>query len=260
MLAEIRTQLKQYPAAAQVMETLIARSPEPKTEWYQMLLGLHHENHDLASAIKVLSALIARAPDQPLYWQQLSGLYVETKQERKALAVQQLMYARGLLRSPEEKLQLVQALRYQALPARAAEILQRELGKGGIETNPANLTLLADAWTEARELGKAALALEQAATLANTGETRHRLGQIYSELHDWPRARQTLTLALKRGGLNNPGGAYLLLGMANYRLNAKAEARAAFIQAKNTPAISRMAQQWLDHLDRETQKGSNSSH
>ncbi len=255
LLVEIQTRLQHYAEGARVLEKLIARSPEPKPEWYQMLLGLYHEDHNLEGCIQVLGQLLRQDAGNPLYWEQLMGIYQEAKQEQKALAVRQLMYTRGLLTKPDEIVQLVQVLRYQGLSARAADILQREIDKGGVEKNPRNLGLLADAWTEARELGKAAAALEKSVTLADTGETLHRLGQIYSELHDWARARQALTRALTRGGLKNPGGAWLLLGMANYRLNGKNEAREAFLQAKNTPAVSKTAEQWLEHIDREAQQG-----
>ncbi|MDD1650251.1 MAG: tetratricopeptide repeat protein [Methylococcaceae bacterium] len=255
LLAEIQTRLKHYTEAARSLEKLIARSPEPKPEWYQMLLGLYHEDHNLEGCIQVLGHLLRQDAGNPLYWEQLMGIYQEAKQEQKALAVRQLMYTRGLLTKPDEIVQLVQVLRYQGLSARAADILQREIDKGGVEKNPRNLGLLAEAWTEARELGKAAATLEKSVAMADTGETLHRLGQIYSELHDWARARQALARALTRGGLKNPGGAWLLLGMANYRLNGKNEAREAFLQAKNTPAVSKTAEQWLEHIDREAQQG-----
>lgn len=252
LLAELCLRQHQPAEATRALEELIARTPEPKAEWYQQLLGLHHEQQELEHCIRVLDELLQRHPDNPLYWQQLAGIYQEAKQPAKVLAVQQLMYARGLLRSEKDIVQLAQVLRYQGLPIRAAEILQREIDSGGIARSPANLGLLADTWTEARELRKAAAALEKSATLARTGETLHRLGQIYSELHDWGRARQVLTQALSRGGLKNPGGAYLLLGMACYRLNARNEARDAFLQAQGTPAISHTAQQWLAHIDQES--------
>jgi tetratricopeptide (TPR) repeat protein len=256
LLADIRARLKQYPEAAALVEKAIAGSPDPKPEWHQLLLGLYHESRDFQGCAKVLGALIQRSPENILYWQQLTGIYQEAGQEQEALAVRQLMYARGMLRSPEEIVQLAQVLRYRGMPTRAAELLQREIGQGRVEGNPRNLELLADAWTEARELGKAAAALEKAAASTNTGDIHHRLGQLYSELHDWAKARQALTRAVARGGLKNPGGAWLLLGLAQYRLNAKDQARDAFVKAKalDTPAVRKTAQQWLEHIDREAKQ------
>lgn len=251
LLADLKTRLGHYPEAAALLERAIAASPDPKPEWRQRLLGLYHESRDFPNCAKVLGALIQRFPDNPLYWQQLTGLYQEAGQEPRALAVRQLMYARGMLKSSGEIVQLAQVLRYRGLPTRAAELLQREIERGGIESSPKNLELLADAWTEARELRKAAAALEKAAALTHAGDTHHRLGQTYSELHDWAKARQSLGHALERGGLKNPGGAYLLLGLAEYRLNARDQARAAFLKALDAPAVRKTAQQWLDHMDRE---------
>jgi tetratricopeptide (TPR) repeat protein len=255
LLADLRTQLKQYPEAAALVEKAIAASPAPKPEWYQRLLGLYHEMRDFRNCARVLRTLIEQSPDDPRYWQQLTGLYQEAGQEAQALAVQQLMYSKGMLKSSEEIVQLAQVLRYRSMPTRAAELLQREIGAGRVEGSARNLELLADAWTEARELGKASAALEKAAAQTNAGDTYHRLGQLYSEQHDWAKARQSLGRALARGGLKNPGGAWLLLGLAEYRLNARTEAREAFVKALDTPAVRKSAQQWLEHIDREARQG-----
>ena len=254
LLADLKTQLKQYPEAAVWVEKAIAASPAPKPEWRQRLLGLHHEMRDFRNCAKVLSTLIEQSPDDARYWQQLTGIYQEAGQEAQALAVQQLMHARGLLKSSEDIVQLAQVLRYRNMPTRAAELLQREIGGGRLEASVRNMELLADAWTEARELGKAAAALEKAAAQTNAGDTYHRLGQLYSEQHDWAKARQSLARALERGGLKNPGGAWLLLGLAEYRLDARPEAREAFVKALDMPAVRKSAQQWLEHIDRESRQ------
>lgn len=251
LLADIRSRLKQYPEAAAAMKQAIARASQPKPEWYQALLGLYHEGHDHQGCARTLAALIDRSPDNPLYWNQLTGLYQEAGDEAQALAVRQLMYRRGMLKSSAEIVQLAQVLRYRGLSGRAAELLQEEIGKGRVEGSAKHYELLADAWTEAKELGKAAAALEKAVALTDTADIRHRLGQIYSELHDWPKARQSLDRALAQGNLKNPGGAWLLLGLAHYRLNEKDQARDAFVKAQAAPAVRLTARQWLEHMDKE---------
>lgn len=254
MLADLQTRLKRYVDAAASMEKAIAASPQPKPEWYQLLVGLYHEQHDLDQCARVLTELIERNPDKATYWNQLTGVYQEAGKVKQALAVQQLMYRNGLLTKPAEILQLTQVLRYQGLSARAAELLQREIDKGGIEANARNLATEADLWLEAKELRKAAATLEKAQAAGYSADSQHRLGQIYSELHDWSKAQQALSRALSEGGLKNPGGAYLLLGLAHYRLNAKDRARDAFGKALASPSVRNTAKQWLDHLDKEARQ------
>ena len=254
LLADIQAKLKRYPEAAATVEQAIARSPQPKPEWFELLVGLHHAAHHLPGCAQALLALIDRAPDHALHWNQLIGVYQEMGKDNEALAVRQLMYKRGMLKSSAEIVQLAQVLRYRGLYSRAAELLQGEIERGGVDANAGNLGLLADAWTEARELRKAAAVLEKAASLADTGEVQYRLGQTYSELRDWPKARQALERAVARNGLKNPGGAYLLLGMAHYRLNEKDQARAVFVRAQATPAFRNTAEQWLKHIDKETRQ------
>lgn len=251
LLSELQLRLKAYAQAAQYLEKGIATASEPKAEWYQRLLAIHHENRDWPACVRVLSTLIDRFPENPLYWNQLTGVYQQANQPLHALAVRQIMYQRGWLKTPTEIVPLAQALRLRGMPVRAAELLQREIDQGRLEATAQHLSLLADAWTEARELEKAAATVEKLAAVTKAAESYHRLGQIYSELHRWAKARQAITQAVKQGKLKNPGGAYLLLGLAQYRLNAKDQARAAFVKAKETPAVRKTAQQWLDHLGRE---------
>ncbi len=261
LLADIRGRLGQYPEAAALVEKAIARAPQPKPEWYRLQVGLYHAAHDHEGCARALAALIERSPDNALYWNQLTGVYQEAGKEAEALAVRQLMYKRGMLKTSAEIVQLAQVLRYRGLHGRAAELLQGEIDRGGIASDARNFDLLADAWTEARDLRKAAAALEKAAAVADSGDNQYRLGQIYSELRDWPKARRALSRALALGSLKNPGGAQLLLGMAYYRLDEKGEARSAFVRAQASPALRATADQWLKHLDREAQqsrKGSRS--
>lgn len=260
LLADIRTRLKQYPQAAALVEKAIADSPQPKQEWYQLLLGLYHEARDFEGCIRILETLIDDQPDNPQYWNQLTGIFQEAGKEQQALAVQQLMYRRGLLKTQGTIIQLVQVLRFQGLHSRAADLLQAEIDHGAVAATAPHLELLGTAWTEAKEYRKAGQALERAQAVSYSPDTQHRLGQIYSELHDWGKAEDILALAVARGGLNNPGGAYLLLGLAQYRLNAKEKARAAFVKASQAPTVRKTAQQWLDHLDAEAKRGGGRTH
>lgn len=258
LLADIRAQLKQYDVAAALVEQAIAHSSQPKPEWYMALVSFRHEAREPMGCARALTALIERYPDNPLYWNQLTGVYQEAGHDKEALAVRQLMHKRGMLKSSAEIMQLAQVLRYRNLHSRAAELLQEEIERGGIEATAPNLELLAQAWTDAKELRKAATALEKAAQAGGGAEVDFRLGQIYSELRDWAKAEQVLARAVAGKPLKNPGAAYLLLGMAHYRLKEKDQARAAFSRAQGMPAARATAEQWLKHLDQEAKQGARS--
>jgi tetratricopeptide (TPR) repeat protein len=251
ILADVYLRLHRNQEAIPLVERVIASSAQPKPEWHQLLLGLHHEAHDHKNCIRVLMTLIERSPGNAQYWSQLTGIYQEAGDDQRALAVQQLMYKRGLLKSSQQILQLAQVMRFRGLSARAAEMLQTEMEKGVVEKSAKNLDLLASTWMEAKELQRAANTLEQSLALSYAPDSQHRLGQIYSELHDWPKAQRSLAQAVSKGGLKNPGGAYLLLGLANYRMNAKDRARDAFTKAQEMESVRKTAQQWLEHINKE---------
>jgi len=251
LLADVYQRLKKNKEAAAYLDQAVAHSTQPRAEWLQQLLGLYYQEHDLPNCIRVLTHTVEHYPENPQYWNQLTGIYQEAGKEKEALAAQQLMYKKGLLKQPAQIVQLAQVMRYRGLTARAAELMQREMDGGHIESNPKNLELMANAWLEAKELKKAAATLEKSLTLAYDGNCQHRIGQIYSELHDWPRAQQSLANAISKGGLKNAGGAYLLLGLAHYRLNAKHQAKEAFQKALETQSVRNTAKQWLEHLEKE---------
>lgn len=251
VMSYLKVRLTQYRDALALAEKAISLSPSPKPEWFQLALGLYREARDMDGCVRMLSKLINTSPENVLYWRQLIGVYQESGQEQKALAVRQLMYARNMLTRTDEIIGLVEVLRYRGLSARAAELLQDEIKKGHVQETDSALELLASAWTESHELPKAAIVLEKAISHVDKNEFRHRLGQIYSEMHQWQKARNILYQAVKKGKLNNPGGAWLLLGLAEYRLHAKEKAREAFVKAAEIPAFQKTAQQWLEHIDRQ---------
>jgi hypothetical protein len=54
--------------------------------------------------------------------------------------------------------------------------------------------------------------------------------------------------ALNRGGLAEPGNAYLLLGIAHYENARPQEAKAAFDKASRYKKSRKNASQWLSYL------------
>lgn len=254
--ADLLVRLQRPGEAIHAAEEAIAGAgAAAKLEWYELLLSLYHAEKDYRGCEKALTALIDRAPEEARHWNQLARIYQESGDERRALATRQLMYHRGLIQEPAEIIHLAEVLRSRGMPRPAAELLTRELERGRIEATPANLETLAEAWLQARELRQAAAVLEKSAAAGRKGDTYHRLGQIYSELHDWAKARRALSQALALGQLRDPGGSHLLLGLAHYRLKARAEAQAAFTEASRYANVARTAKQWLDLLQRETSAG-----
>ncbi len=251
LLANAYTQLKQYHKALPYVEQAIRMSKKPPESWYQLNLALLYELGRYSAAASILEQLIAKFPEKKQYWMQLSSVYQQLKQYKKALAIRDLAYRKGLITKQKEILDLVNLYLYVDLPYKAARLLQTEINNKRVKGTSKNWELLANAWTQAKEYKKATQALEKASSLNPKGTLYQQLGRIYVEQENWPAAINALTKALQKGGLKDPGNAYLLLGMSYYELKKINKAKHAFIQAKKYKKTRKSARQWLDYISSE---------
>ena len=74
------------------------------------------------------------------------------------------------------------------------------------------------------------------------------------DLYEWNAAERSARLALDKGGLREPGDAWLLVGMALARGEKLEAARVAFIEAAEYESSEKWAQQWLRFVDVEQQR------
>ncbi len=248
LLANAYSQLKQYHKALPYVEQAIRMSKKPPESWYQLNLALLYELGKYSAAANILEQLITKFPEKKQYWMQLSSVYQQLKQYKKALAIRDLAYKKGLISKQKEILELVNLYLYVDLPYKAAQLLQSEINSKRVKGNSKNWELLANAWTQAKEYKKATLALEKASQLNPKGALYQQLGRIYVEQENWSAAINALTKALQKGGLKNPGNAYLLLGMSYYELKKFNKAKHAFIQAKKYKKTKKSARQWLEYI------------
>jgi predicted negative regulator of RcsB-dependent stress response len=114
--------------------------------------------------------------------------------------------------------------------------------------------LLADAWVAARNRDKAERPLERAAAHASDGQLYLRLAHVQIEREEWTAARKSLTHALEKGGLSDPGNAQLLLGIASASDSDWKGARKAFEAAAGYEGTASAAKQWLLEVEAETRE------
>lgn len=248
LLANAYAQLKQYRKALPYVKKAIAHSQKPVESWLQLELALHYELKEYAACAKVLKGLVRYFPNKKDYWRQLASIYQQLEHYPEALAVKELAYRSGFMATNSELMELVNLFLYLDTPFKAARLLEKELAKGRVKGNSKNWELLANAWTQAREYAKAAQALEKAAELNDRGELYYRLGRIYVEQEAWSEAYSALRRALAKGGLKEPGNAYVLFGMSCHELHFKEKAQEAFAKAANYKKTAKIAQQWLNYI------------
>jgi tetratricopeptide (TPR) repeat protein len=256
--ASANAELNNHRVAIDYIEKALELADEPKESWYQLLLAMHLELKDYQEAGRVLERMVRLWPDKKQYWTQLSSIYLQRNQDKQALSVLELAHTKGLLEKESEWKQLAQLYLFLEIPYKGAKVLQEGIQKGIVEQTKENFELLGNAWYSARETDKAIEAFEKAGNQAANGKIDMRRAHLLVDKEDWGAAREAINAALDKGGIDNPGNAYILLGMSNFELGNTDAARRAFQQAMDYDASRNAASQWLRHLENESERQTSS--
>lgn len=248
LLASAYYQVSNFGKAIEHIRIAISRDAQPKEEWLRLQLASHMELKQYDAAAGVLERLITRHPYQKSYWDQLAALYAQQNKEMRTLAVR--MLARRLeLGDAQTLMNLSDMYRYLQIPFKAGQLLEQGMADGLLSADLDTLRKLADSWLAARELKRAADVLQRMLGLDRSGGSHLKLGQVLVTMEAWSRAVAPLTAALELLSGPDLGRAHLLLGMAQFNLGEYQLAQQQFGKAIGFEAQSRQAAQWLRHVE-----------
>ena len=226
---------KQYYRKAEPhAEKAVFSAAEPRENWYQIYLSILLFDDRYEESVPILEAMVYRFPDKKNYYRQLAALYAELQREEDSFHIQQIMFSKDMLEKHDELLRIAQLYLFYEVPYKAALILEEELESGRIEDEEKNWEQLANAWLSAREWKKAIPPLKKAAEMSEDGELFLRLGQTFMQEENWKEAEEYIKYAIKKGDLENPGRAWLLLGITRNKKGIKYENSALFAFKRST--------------------------
>ena len=229
---------------------------EPRESWYQTKLAAHFELKQFPQAAQTLETLVSRWPEKKTYWTQLSQIYYRLEQRDRALATMALAYRKGLLDKQSDITYLSSLYSDSGVPYKAAEVLEKGIRDGIVEPTKAHWTMVAETWYSAEEMEKALAAFGEAGAVDPDGDIDLRRGFILVDLENWSGALEALDDALEKGGLGErrTGEAYLLRGMAHFNLKEYSKARDAFKAAARDERSAKYAAQWIKYMDSELER------
>jgi len=144
------------------------------------------------------------------------------------------------------------------VPFKAANVLQKGIEDGYVESNRKHWTIVADSWYAAEEMEKALLAYQEAGKASDDGEIDLRRAYILVDMERWGEASVAIEAALEKGGFNDrkTGDAYVLQGMSEFNLGNYNKASTAWGRASKYPKAKKAAQQWMNHMREERSRKS----
>jgi tetratricopeptide (TPR) repeat protein len=242
---------KYREALPYVQKAISGAGAEAKESWYQLELAIYFELNDYQSAANLLTRMVGTWPDKIKYWEMLSGAYQELGRDTDSLSVLMVAYQKGLITEEKKILNVVNMNMFLDVPYVAGIVLEKEMQAGRVETNEKNLEKLRSAWTAAREFDRAVAVIDQLAPMKPDGELYVQKAQLMMEKGQWEGVITAAEQALEKGGLNKPGGAYLMIGIAGNELERWDVAREALNEAKRVgnQTTRRQAADWLTFVE-----------
>lgn len=257
LLGQAYFQQEDYKNALQPMRTAIKmyedQGKRPKENWLLILRVIHYELEDYDKMVVVLKKLIRLYPKDS-YMMTLAAAYSQLGETKKQLAIMEVLYEKGYITEPKQKVNLANLFLLHGLPYKAAKVMEKELAENTIEESEKNLRLLSQAWQQARYDEKAIPPLEKAASLSDKGDLYIRLAQLYINLGKWDESSTALNKGLSKGGLKRPDTAQIMLGMSLFNQKKFTSARSAFLSASKYEKSKNVAHQWIAHIGDEIKR------
>lgn len=216
----------------------------------QQALALYYHAGAFAQCEVLLSRLLELQPDDPQHWHLLASVYLQQNKNKQAL--DQLALARDKLVPFSERDILLLASLHAANnnPYGAAQVLESALSQQEVPRDAASYRRLFEFWLQAREQEKARNALQQAAKLSGDIDLYLHLAQLQMEQQDFDAMYETMTSACARELPDKyVGRANLLLGVSQLKLGDEVGARRSFINATLIGGVNAQAGQWLRFMN-----------
>lgn len=247
-------QINQFKKLIPHAKSAIEKSDAPQQSWYELLIAGYYETRMYRDAALLLETMINKYPDNDNYWLQLVAVYQQNKQEKKALAISELAYEKGILKG-DDIIHLAQTYLYLQLPLEAAAVLDSEINNGTIDYSKANIELLSNSWLLAHDEEKAAFILEQYVSKFNDISLNYKLAHIYVELENWDKAKNTLEAVVTDKNITTQpeieATAWLLLGISSYHKKDTVRSKQALNKALAFKQTRDQAKWWLNQIEEE---------
>ena len=254
LLATAYAEKKMFQPALTEVNAAMKLKGEMKEAWLQLALALNYEMKKFKPARDILERLVTVAPQKAKYWKQLSGIYINLDDNKRALAAMEMAHKLKHLKTEKEILNLASLYMDQGVPLRAALVMEEGIAAKTIEKTDKNYEITSSAWLLARESKNAIKSLNLAAPLASSGNVFAQLGSLQLEKENWKSAENVLRKAIKKGKLRQPGQVRLGLGIALAQQQRFGDAIKQFKLAQKDKKSRRAAGQWISFVSKENQK------
>jgi len=192
--------MQRYDEAIAVLENALAATDDPTPQWQALLLAAYVEAQQMDQAIALAEQLAAHQPDDKPAQINLATVYIQANQLSRATEVLERLRRNGQLDQEREYRQLYSI--YAQMEGRESQVItviNEGLEKGILQADYPIYLALAQSYYYSGHIPQAIGAWQQAAPLADNGETWLNLARVLHAERRISEAKQAAQNALAKG-------------------------------------------------------------
>ncbi len=256
-LAQAYAMKEDYRKAHELAEEGLAKArlqEDLRENWFRFVAGMRYQNKKVKEMQTLLREMVGLFPGKSQYWSQLASTYSILDDEETSYYFRIMMYIQDMMKKSTELGSLGSLHIYKETPIRGVRVLEKGFTDGLLKEEADNYETLSIAYQEAREWKKSIKPLGIAAGLSEDGDLYIRLCQSYLFDREYAKAEGACRKGISKGELRDPGGAWMLLGTAQYSRGKLEPARKSFVNAARYEKNEKNAQRWINFLDLEIKR------
>lgn len=261
-VAQVYYQMKNFDKAIERLELVVAMSRARgllvREQWWQMLQYLYFEEENWPKVTEVLEILVRDFPKR-MYWVNLASVYGETEQYDKQLWTMEAAHTAGFLEMDSDIRTYTGLLLNADLPNRASKYLQLGFDDEVVERTATAMQMLGQAYQVGKDIDKAIPVYEEAAELAEDGNTYDNLSLLYQQ-KDQPKECSAAAEKALDKGVRNELATRITLGVCQFNMHELNAARDTFVEVRREAREAearteeRSARQWLTYIANERKR------
>lgn len=205
--------MEKYPEAAAVLKQAVEASPEPRSDWQQLLMAAYAESGQGDQAIAMAEKVAAKSPGDKRAQMNLVAVYLQSDKYEQAAATLEKLRAAGQFTEDRDYRQLYATyLNSDGKEKQAADVIKEGLDKGILKPDHQAYLALAQSYYFSEQPGPAIDAYKKAAPLDDDGETYLNLARLLWQEDRIPEAKEAAKQAVAKG-LKKPDDAKKILAL-----------------------------------------------
>jgi len=248
-IANAHQALKQLDKVIKPADKAIALYGEKQNQNpYILKIGSYYERKMYNEAIDVIETVLQLFPETKQWWTQLGMFYLLIEDFSRATQTLDLAYKQGYLTKETEIKTLANLFSQSEMPYKAAKLMEKHIESGDVKRDEANLSIMANAFHAAQNIGTSAKYYGELAKLSNDSKHYRKQGMLLKQDEQFKAAIVAINKAIELGA-KDKGRLAMSLAESHFYLGQYKQANVEIKKAMKDPKTRKVAKGWKSFIE-----------